>query len=205
MHIRNCRPHRDWARPAFECVSVSCRGTDQQWPVTRVESLAAAGLGGIAYGISPLEKVAISLTIEPLSRWPTNWKTIISKKLSHCYKSTRTHNRFPSLGIWQRDEKPQGICLWRPVGFDTELLQHWRNRLLEDTNKTLFTPGPRRKEQWPQRLSVACLWVCRSLQWWHGSTEACHGVRGTEYNNAGISSLKDVAIIPTIVLPQAKQ
>jgi len=72
---------------------------DQQWPVTRVESLAAAGLGGIAYGISPLEKVAISLTIEPLSRWPTNWKTIISKKLSHCYKSTRTHNRFPNLGI----------------------------------------------------------------------------------------------------------
>ena len=29
----------------------------------------------------------------------------------------------------------------------TELTQDWGNRLLEDTNKTLFTPGPRRKER----------------------------------------------------------
>ena len=29
VHTR--RPHRDWARPAFECLRVSCRGTGQQW------------------------------------------------------------------------------------------------------------------------------------------------------------------------------
>ena len=29
----------------------------------------------------------------------------------------------------------------------TELSQNWGNRLLEGTNKTLCTPGPRRKEQ----------------------------------------------------------
>ena len=28
-----------------------------------------------------------------------------------------------------------------------ELTQDWQNRLLEGTNKTLGTPGPRRKEQ----------------------------------------------------------
>ena len=28
-----------------------------------------------------------------------------------------------------------------------ELTQDWGNRLLEDTNKTLCTPGPRRKGQ----------------------------------------------------------
>ena len=29
----------------------------------------------------------------------------------------------------------------------TELIQDWGKRLLEGTNKTLCTPGPRRKEQ----------------------------------------------------------
>ena len=29
----------------------------------------------------------------------------------------------------------------------TELTQDWGNRLLEGTNKTLHTPGPRRKDQ----------------------------------------------------------
>ena len=28
-----------------------------------------------------------------------------------------------------------------------ELTQDWENRLLEGTNRTLYTPGPRRKEQ----------------------------------------------------------
>ena len=32
-----------------------------------------------------------------------------------------------------------------------ELTQNWGNRLLESTNKTLCTPGPRRKEQWPHK------------------------------------------------------
>ena len=40
----------------------------------------------------------------------------------------------------------------------TELPQNWGNRLLEGTNKTLCTPGARRKEQGPKkRLSLECL------------------------------------------------
>ena len=36
------------------CVSVSCGGTGQQWPAKGTGPLAAADLGGIACGISPL-------------------------------------------------------------------------------------------------------------------------------------------------------
>ena len=54
--------------------------------------------------------------------------------------------------------------------------------------KTLCTPGPRRKEQCPdKRLPQTCLWVSSSLQQRHRLREACHGVRGTEYNSGGIS------------------
>ena len=60
------------------------------------------------------------------------------------------------------------------------------NRLLEGTDKTLYTPGPRRKEQWPhKRLSQTCLWISRSLQWRYGLTVSCHWVMGTEYNSLG--------------------
>ena len=39
-----------------------------------------------------------------------------------------------------------------------ELTQDWGNRLLEGTNKSLCTPGHRRREQCPdKRLTQACL------------------------------------------------
>ena len=55
-----------------------------------------------------LEEVVISPTIELLSRCPTNWRTIIPKKFSNCRKSSRAHNRFSNLGIWQRGWEPPG-------------------------------------------------------------------------------------------------
>ena len=45
---------RDGARPAFECLSVSCRGTGHQWPAMGTGALDAPDLGGAVYGISPL-------------------------------------------------------------------------------------------------------------------------------------------------------
>ena len=56
---------------------------------------------------------------------------------------------FPNLGIWQRDWEPPGNLIWRPVGFDYRTFTGLGNRLLESTNKTLCTPRPRTKEQWP--------------------------------------------------------
>ena len=50
-----------------------------------------------------LEMVVISATIELLSRSPINWRTVTPKKFSHCCKSCGAYNRFPNLGIWQKD------------------------------------------------------------------------------------------------------
>ena len=68
MCTRTQRHHEDWARTAFECLSVSCGGIGQQWqwPATGVELLGAADLG-MAKAL--LEEVAINPTIELLGRW----------------------------------------------------------------------------------------------------------------------------------------
>ena len=58
----------DGGRPAFECLSVSCRGTGQQWPATGTGALAAADLEARRVAYVVLEEVAISATIEPPSR-----------------------------------------------------------------------------------------------------------------------------------------
>ena len=83
----------------------------------------------------------------------------------------------------------------------TKLPQDWGNWLLEGTNKTVCTPGPRRKEQWPcKRLSQSCLWVSRSLQQRRGSTVVCHEVKGTEYNSPGISTFEGDCQLPLLLL-----
>ena len=46
----------------FECLSVSCGGTGQQWPATGAGALGAADLG---MALALLEEVAIYPTIEP--------------------------------------------------------------------------------------------------------------------------------------------
>ena len=47
-------PTRGWARPAFECVSISCEGTGQQWPAAGTGAMTEADLGGMA--IEPQHK-----------------------------------------------------------------------------------------------------------------------------------------------------
>jgi len=69
---------RDWGRPTFECLSVSWGKTGQQWPATGTGALATVVLGGTAEVL--LEQVTINPTLEPSSRWPTNWIIIIPKK-----------------------------------------------------------------------------------------------------------------------------
>ena len=72
-----------------------------------------------------------------------------------------------------------------------ELTLGWWNKLLEGTKKTLFTPGPRRKEQCPhKRLIKTCLWVSRSLQQRHGSAVACCRAGGTECGSVCMGSLE---------------
>ena len=54
VHTRTQRPHRDWARPAFECLSVSCGGMGHQWPAAGAGTLCAADLYHTACSICPL-------------------------------------------------------------------------------------------------------------------------------------------------------
>ena len=73
-----------------------------------------------------------------------------------------------------------------------ELTQDWGRRLLEGTNKSLCTPGPRRKEQWPhKRLTRTCPWVSRSLQQRCGSGVACCRVGGTECSIACMETFEE--------------
>ena len=83
-----------------------------------------------------------------------------------------------------------------------ELTQDWGKRLLEGTNKTLWAPGPRKKEQWPHnKLTQTCLWVSRSLWqrcgllqgWGHWLGSACIG-----------PFERGMFITSTIVWPQVK-
>ena len=63
----------------------------------------------------------------------------------------------------------------------TELPQDWGHRLLEGIDKTLCTPGARRKEQClHKRLSQTYLLVSRSLLWRRGSTMTGCRVRDTK-------------------------
>ena len=58
----------------------------------------------------------VSPTTKPLSRQPTNWRTIIPKKFLHCCKSSRAYNRFLSLGIRQRDWELSGNLTFKANG-----------------------------------------------------------------------------------------
>ena len=123
------RPARDWARPAFECLSVSCGVMGQQWPAAGAGALGAAELGVL---LALREEVTVKPTKEP-----------------------------------------------------PELTLDWGNRLLEGTNKIMWAPGPRRKQQWPhKRLTQTCLCVSRSLWQRHGLAMVWCRIGSTECNSA---------------------
>ena len=136
-----------------------------------------------------MEEVAISPTIEPPNRQSTNWKTIVSKKLSHVGKVLG-----PTTDP-QPGDLAKGLRTPREFDFEgqwdliTEFPQDWR-RLLEGTSKTLFLPGTRRKKQRSHnRLSQTWLCVSRNLLQRHGSMVVCRGI-STEYTSPGSSKNK---------------
>ena len=59
---------------------------------------------------------------------------------------------YTELGMAEHSRCRYGITLLEEVAINPtidllELTQDWGNRLLEGTNKTVYTSGPRRKEQ----------------------------------------------------------
>ena len=86
-------------------------------------------------------------------------------------------------GIQQRDWEPQGIWLWRPVGFDYRTPIEVGKQTLGGHKQTLCAPGARGKKQCPyKRLSQACLW-CPGVSGRCVCLVAWSGVRSTEYNS----------------------
>ena len=59
---------------------------------------------------------------------PTNWRTIIPKRLSHYCEDSRPHIRLPSLG--EGPGNPQVIWFWSPVGFDYRNSIYWEKQRL---------------------------------------------------------------------------
>ena len=141
--------------PDITLSSVSCGVPGQQWPATGTRYLVAADLEDMYVAKVLLEEVAISSNIELPSKWPTYWRTIIPKKFLHCCKSSKAHNRFPYMGIQQKDwEFPGNLTLIRELPWD------WGNRLLESTTKPCVHQDPGERSSDPhKRLSQTCLWV----------------------------------------------
>ena len=204
-------PQKDWARPAFECLSVSYGGTGQQWPAAATGALGVATWDTQCVAQALLEEVAISPTTELLSRRPTNCRTIYQRNSCTVKKeSSRTHNRFPNLGIQQRYwEPPENLTLeasgiwWQNVHRNGET-DSWRAQTKPFVHQE---PGERSyvpTRDWA-RLGCECPGSCSrgvSRQW---------PAVGSGALNTIVSAyvlLKEVAIMvitPTIVWPQAKQ
>ena len=140
---------------------------------------------------SSLEEVAVSLNIEPQADDPQTGEQLYQRISFTVTKVLGPTSDFPTWESSKGTENSQGVWLWRPMGFGYRTSTDWGNRLLEGTDKTLWAPGSRRKEQWlDMRLSQTCLWVFWSLWWRCGSTVAFCGVRGTEYNSPGSCPVK---------------
>ena len=121
----------------------------QQWPGTGTGALAAADLEG--------------MVCEPHHRAPEQ----TTHKLENNYMKevlALLQKFYGPQQIPQPGDLAKGLRSPREFDFEgqwdliTECSEDWGNRLLEGTNKTLCTPGARRKEQDPKkRLSLECL------------------------------------------------
>ena len=80
----------------------------------------------------------------PPSGWPTNWKIIISQRLSHRHESSEPHIRLPSLGVWHQEEKPPEHLAVKDSGaWLQELYRAWGkiNSTLEECTQGSMCTG----------------------------------------------------------------
>ena len=112
-------PTRDWATPAFQCLSLLYGCIGQQCPAMGTGALAAADLGGVV--CKPHHRA----TKQATHKLEDN-QIIMPKKFSHCCESSRAHNRFPNLGIQQRDWEPPGNLILKASGLWLQNLHRTR-------------------------------------------------------------------------------
>ena len=144
----------------------------------------------------------------PLREWPTDWRTIIPKKLSHSHKDSEPHIWLSSLRIWQWTGNPQGIWPWGSVGLDYRTprgLRETETPVL-GTKNILCTPSPRGEEQWPhRRLNQNYLLMLEGIPWRRGSAGLTIGMGALE-GSPLVSAFLEFTINPyhRAGLPQAK-
>ena len=102
-----------------------------------------------------LEEVIISPTIESPSRQPTNWRTMIPEKFSHCPKSSKATD-FPAWDPAKGMRTRREFYLEGHWDLITELPHNWGNRLLEGKNKALCAPGERSSDPTRDGARLAC-------------------------------------------------
>ena len=153
VHTRTPKPHRDWGRPAFSV-----------W-MSPVEVLVSSGL---PQGQGLWVQKPGSHSVWHKSSWrrlpltppwscraddPQTAEQLYQINCHTVKKVLGAITGFPALGSGKETDNPQGIWLWRPVGFDYRTYTGLGKQTLchlEGTNTTLCTPGPRRNQQAPQ-------------------------------------------------------
>ena len=155
------------------------------------------------------ETWCVSPTIEPRGRQPTNWRTNIPKKLPHCYKNSRAHNRFPNLGIQQRNwEDPGNLTLkasriWLQRCHRTGKQTLGKQNLVRTRTQEKGAVTPQETEpDLPVSIqeSLAEARVDNSgLPWGQG-----HWIQQSVLAQALLKEATIIAITPTRVGPQAK-
>ena len=97
-----------------------------------------------------------------ISGWPTNRRTVIPKKLSHCCEGSRPHIRLSSLGIQPRDWESLGNLTLKATGGKTD---SWKAQAKSCVH---HDPGKRSSDptgDWA-RLTCECLSIsCRGMGW----------------------------------------
>ena len=89
------------------------------------------------------------LPLAPFRRWADNPQIGEQLHQRSCHTVVKVLGPtvdFPTWGSGKKTENAGEFDFEDQYDLTTELAQDWGNRLLEGTNKTLCTPGPRRKE-----------------------------------------------------------
>ena len=128
--------------------------------VSPVESRVSSGLlwGQGLWRQQTGEAQHVSPTIEPLSRQPTDWRTAVPKKFSHCCKSFKTTIDFPTWG-WQRNrESPGNLTLkasgiWLQNSHRTGETDSWRAQTKPCSHQD---PGERSSDPTRNRARLTC-------------------------------------------------
>ena len=127
---------RDWARPAFECVSVSCKvWISRGRRADRGSGCSRAGRSS-AWPNSSWRKLPLA---PPQSCWaddPQTGKQLYQRSSCTVVKVLGP-SRFPNLGIWQRDWEPPGNLTLKASGI---WIQNFHRTGETDSQRTQTKP-----------------------------------------------------------------